>query len=74
MMIIMLIGARIMTQAQDPEPFDTYTIAKLNAAIYDVWNNIDPKMLRNFARSIPKHLRDVIKRIGYPLKYQMDDI
>ena len=48
---------------------DTSTIAKLEAAIYDVWYNLDPGMLRNLASSIPKRLREVIRRKGYPTKY-----
>ena len=48
---------------------DTSTVAKLSAAIYDIWYTIGRKKLRNLAMSLPKRLKDVVKRKGYPLKY-----
>ena len=48
---------------------DTSTIPKLEAAIYDAWRNIDKNILRNLASSLPKRLRMVIARKGYPIKY-----
>ena len=48
---------------------DTSTIAKLEAAIYNVWDTIDRKMLRKLAMSLPKRLKEVVRRKGYPLKY-----
>ena len=48
---------------------DTSTIPKLEAAIYDAWRNIDKSILSNLASSIPKRLRMVVARKGYPIKY-----
>ena len=48
---------------------DTSSIPKLQAAIYDVWNKLDRKVLKKLASSIPKRLREVVRRKGYPTKY-----
>ena len=43
---------------------DTSTIPKLEAAIRDVWENIDRNYLKTLADSFPNRLREVIARKG----------
>ena len=48
---------------------NTSTIPKLEAAILEIWQNLNGKILRNLASSIPRRLRQVVIRKGYPIKY-----
>ena len=48
---------------------DTSSLPKLEAAIRDVWDNFKPELLQNLAESVPRRLRECLKKKGRPLKY-----
>lgn len=48
---------------------DTSSVPKLKDAILEVWNNLDTDMLHNIVDSVPRRLREVIKRKGNVTKY-----
>lgn len=53
----------------DLQGTDVSSLPKLEAAIRRSWANIPPATLHNLALSLPKRLREVIKRRGKPTKY-----
>lgn len=48
---------------------DTSSLPKLQAAIQESWDSFSDTHLQNLASSVPKRLKDVIKRKGYPIGY-----
>lgn len=48
---------------------DTSSIPRLEAAIQDIWNNINPQWLQHLAESVPRRLDKCVKREGRPTKY-----
>lgn len=48
---------------------DVSSVPKLEAAIRQVWDNLDPTYLHNLAASLPRRLEAVLKRKGLPTKY-----
>ena len=48
---------------------DVSSISKLKLALQDIWDNLDPQLLKNLALSIPKRLQAVIKTKGGSTKY-----
>ena len=48
---------------------DTSSIPKLEAAVRDVWNNIQSTTLQNLVLSVPDRLQDVIARKGKITSY-----
>lgn len=45
------------------------SVSELKDAIVDVWNNLDPQMLKTLVDSMPNRLFDVIRNNGGPTKY-----
>lgn len=54
---------------RDLQDKDVSSVPKLEAEIRASWNNIPKEMLHNLALSVPKRLKEVIKRKGCPTKY-----
>jgi len=48
---------------------DTSLLARLEAEIHHVWDNLKPQLLQNLADSVPRRLKECLKRKGIPLKY-----
>lgn len=48
---------------------DVSSLPKLEAEIRDVWDNLDPEILKNLVLSLPKRLTSVKKAKGGPTKY-----
>ena len=48
---------------------DTSSLPKLEAAIVDVWNNINPQWLQHLALSLPNRLFSCKKAMGCPTRY-----
>ena len=48
---------------------DTSSVPKLEAAVRDIWNNLDKSTLQNLALSVPDRFKEVIARKGRPTKY-----
>lgn len=48
---------------------DTSILPWLQAAIQDIWDNIDPQYLHHLADSLPKRLQKVKKAWGHPTSY-----
>lgn len=48
---------------------DTSTLPKLKSSIQDVWDNIPKNILENLAMSVPKRLKECIKKNGGSTKY-----
>ncbi|MPC40780.1 Transposable element Tcb1 transposase [Portunus trituberculatus] len=47
---------------------DILSLAILEAEIRRVWNNLKPQLLQNLADSVPRRLKECLKRKGRPLK------
>ena len=48
---------------------DTSSVPKLEAAVRQVWANLQLSELQNLAMSVPDRLQEVIDRKGRPTKY-----
>ena len=48
---------------------DTSSVPKLEAAIKKLWASFSPSVLQNLATSVPKRLKEIIKRKGNATKY-----
>ena len=48
---------------------DTSTLAKLQAAIQEVWDSFEPALLQNLVESVPRRLRECLKRKGQVTRY-----
>ena len=48
---------------------DTSSLPKLEAEIRKCWEDFKPEVMQNLADSVPKRLRDVIKKKGNAIKY-----
>ena len=48
---------------------DTSSVPKLEAAVRDIWENIDISTLQNLALSVHNRFNEVIARQGRPTKY-----
>lgn len=48
---------------------DTGSVPKLEAAISEVWNNLPQDLIQNLAASVPRRLKECLKRKGAVTKY-----
>lgn len=48
---------------------DTSTIAKLEAACREEWNNLGLEMIHKLAESVPSRIQECIKRKGGPIDF-----
>ena len=48
---------------------DTSSVPKLEAAVRDIWNNLEKSTLENLALSVTDRFTEVVERKGRPTKY-----
>ena len=48
---------------------DTSSVPKLEAAIKQLWASFSPSVFQNLATSVPRRLKEILKRKGNATKY-----